>query len=627
MSGIAGVVRPGGVVAASELEGMLQTLARRGPDRQTLSCHGAAGFGHALLATTREALAAPQPWLHPESGCLVVSDSRLDNRPQLLRVLGIHRPADSVGDGELLHAAWQRWREGCADQLRGDFAFAIWDPGEGELYLARDPMGVRPLLFHFDPGRLFVFGSTAEAVLAQGDVPDTLDEGRIADALIGETEGIDNVCTFHSSIQRLPPAHWMRLRDGRMVQQRYWRPVGTDQPSGLPSTEQAWIEAQRDRLDIAVRQRLRSHRPVGSMLSGGLDSSSVVALASRAGAESGLPPLPVFSAINSADPGCAETQAIRAVAASTACTPTYVDLPDFLRGDTRTHRLWDEAGEPFDGSMTLVAALYEAAADQSVVSVMDGVPADNLYTIGRKAQHLYDRGQVREAWSVALAQWQFPNVRFPRLRAMQVMAGCAAPATVHAVRTLLTDMSRYRGARAASLASAELARRTNLWQRYRRYRQSIGGSHHWHDSGEAMSSMESPYITAGLERYNRVAALYGVEPRVPYADRELIEFMAWMPTNLRMRAGSAKWVLRQAMSGLLPAQVAWRRDKSHIGHAFNHVLLQRGLAADRSRDHVGWLDARRLARPPRHLGLYRDGMQSALCLLSWSQRTQHSNHA
>ena len=176
MSGIAGVVRlDGGAVTAEQLQAMLVPMRLRGPDRRELACFGEAGFAQALLATTPEALAEVQPWRHPHSGCVVVSDSRLDNRPQLLRELGIDRPADEVGDGELLHAAWQRWREGCADRLRGDFAFAIWHPGARELFLARDPMGVRPLLLHFDPGRLFVFGSCTEAVLAQGEVPADID--------------------------------------------------------------------------------------------------------------------------------------------------------------------------------------------------------------------------------------------------------------------------------------------------------------------------------------------------------------------------------------------------------------------------------------------------------------------
>lgn len=621
MSGIAGVIRPGGIVTAVEVEAMLRPMAARGPDRRSLACEGETGFGHVLLATTPEALAECQPWRHPASGCIVVSDSRLDNRPQLLRELGIDRPADAVGDGELLHAAWQRWREDCADRLRGDFAFALWHPGERELYLARDPMGVRPLLFHFDPDRLLVFASCAEAVLAQGGVPATLDEGRIADALIGETEGIDATCTFFTTIQRLPPAHWMRLRDRHLTRHRYWRPLGGDRPAGLPRTEQEWIEAQRDRLDAAVRLRLRSHRPVGSMLSGGLDSSSVVALAAIACKSDGHAPFPVFSATNSADPGCMETRAIHAVAAHVRCAPTFVDLPDFERSDARALQLWKESGEPFDGAMSLLAALYEAASAQGVVSVMDGVPADNLYTTGRRARILFEQGRWRDAWEAAVAQWRLPGVRFPRLHAMQIMAGCVAPQLVHDLRSRWAEAFEYRELLRTSPIDRGFARRVDLRQRYHRYRRTIGDSHQWHESGEALSSLAAPYIAAGLERYNRVAAIYGIEPRPPYADRDLVEFQAWMPLALRIRDGYLKWALRQAMAGLLPSDVAWRRDKSHVGWLFNRVLLQRALAATPIPSFEppasSWLTARRMAVALRDGAEAGEGAPASIRTLIW----------
>ena len=130
MSGIAGIIRlDGSPVVAAELAAMLVPMARRGPDGLRQLARGNVGFGQALLATTPEATAELQPWTHRETGCIVVSDSRLDNRPQLLQALGIQgRAADDVGDGELLHAAYERWGKDCAQHLLGDFAFALWDP-------------------------------------------------------------------------------------------------------------------------------------------------------------------------------------------------------------------------------------------------------------------------------------------------------------------------------------------------------------------------------------------------------------------------------------------------------------------------------------------------------------------
>lgn len=623
MSGITGLIQfDGERVPASGVARMLSKLRRRGPDRQTMHCDGNTGFAQALLATTPEANVETQPWIHPGSGCVVVSDSRLDDRPKLLRELGIIRPANDVGDGELLHAAWQRWGTKCADRLRGDFAFAIWNPSQQTLYAARDPMGVRPFVFHFVAGKRFVFGSTVEAVLAQGDIPAQMDEGRIADALFEETEGIDLTTTFYLAVQKLPPASWLLVKStGEIQMQRYWLLVA-DQPDGLPRSTEEWVEAQREQLDRVVQRRLRSHRPVGSMLSGGLDSSSVVALASKAYTAEGRPPFPVFSATNTGDPDCAETVSIHAMLSQRHCKATLVDLASMP--GPQASDWWEICSEPFDGSITLASCLYRAASSQGVVSLMDGVPADNLFVSGYPARRLFGQGRFREAWRAALEQWTLQGVDSPRWRALRTMVGCLAPTTMHSLRDQRKEAAEYRALMAASLASGELIRRVNMRERYRRYRSTIRSSYQWHRSSEALSCMAAPYITVGLERFNRVASLFGVEPRPPFADRDLIEFQAWVPVALRNRDGHAKWILREAMSPLLPYNIAWRTDKSHLGGDFTRAVLSRHLEIDKSdvlQPPVGaWLDAARLiAACENPEGNSINGLSAALRLLVWVQ--------
>ncbi|OQC17491.1 asparagine synthase-related protein [Candidatus Skiveiella danica] len=630
MSGIAGLIQfDGEPVPASGVARMLGKLGRRGPDRQTMHCDGNTGFAQALLATTPEANVETQPWIHPGSGCVVVSDSRLDDRPKLLRELGIIRPANDVGDGELLHAAWQRWGTQCADRLRGDFAFAIWNPRQQTLYAARDPMGVRPFVFHFVAGKRFVFGSTVEAVLAQGDVPAQMDEGRIADALFGETEGIDLTTTFYRAVQKLPPASWLLVKStGGIQQQRYWWPVG-DRPVGLPRSTEEWVEAQREQLDRAVKRRLRSHRPVGSMLSGGLDSSSVVALASKAYNAEGRPPFPVFSATNTGNPDCAETTSIHAMLSQRHCRATFVDLASMH--DAKASEWWEICCEPFDGSITLASCLYRAASSQGIVSLMDGVPADNLFVTGYPARRLFRQWRLSESWRAALEQWTSQGVKNPRWPALRTMIGCLAPTAMHSLRDQWKEATEYRALTATSIASVELLRRVNMRERYRRYRSTLTNSNHWHQSGEALSCMAAPYITAGLERFNRVASLFGVEPRPPFTDRDLIEFQAWVPVKLRIRDGHAKWVLREAMRPLLPYNIAWRTDKSHIGWAFNRAVLAGHLEIDQSDvlqpPAVAWLDAARLkaaCEQPEDSSV--NGLAAALRLLVWVQNQVPAVH-
>ncbi len=580
MSGIAGVIRFGGQVEDTELEAMLQAMRRRGLDRQAFLDAGNAGFAQALLATTPEATAEQQPWRHPETGCVVVSDSRLDNRPELVRALGLDaRCVDAVGDGELLHAAWQRWGEDCADRLLGDFAFAIWDPARQALFCARDIMGVRPLYFHHVPGRLFAFASDIQALLALKDVPRRINEGRIADAMVGELEGIDRTSTFYLDIERLPPARTLRVDMGGARQAEYWLPIG-ERPVDLPQSEGEWIEAVRTCLEQAVRYRLRGSGPVGAMVSGGLDSSSAAALGQRI-LEDGGPGarLPTFSAINSAGP-CAETDAVRLMLAAFDFDATTVDLQALEGVAPEVLAHLEEMREPFDGTMTLISAVYAAAAVHGTHALLDGLPADNLYTAGGLFRGLALSGQWGRLWREARAlhrTWAHPH---PGTRAVQTLAGTLAPRTLRRPWDALQQRRHYRDHCKTSSISQELASRVALRNRFEAYRQDMARTRLGNPNSAPHTIMTAAYITAAVERYNRIASFHGVEPRHPFLDRRVIELHAWLPLHLRLRQGWYKWVLRAAVEGLLPGEVTWRRGKEHLGYQFNRSLLGRwqGLA-------------------------------------------------
>ena len=575
MSGITGFIALDGAPAdVARISAMLETLRHRGPDRQQAWIGGHAAFGHALLATTPEALAEAQPWVHPQTGCVVVCDSRLDNRPHLLKALAIEADPDTIGDGALLHAAWQRWGRGCADRLRGDFAFAIWDPRPQRLFCARDPMGVRPLYFHHVPGKRFVFGSSADAVLAHGDIDRTVNEGRIADFLIRETEGIDATGTFFREVQRLPPAHTLEWEAALFRQHKYWHPL-QDEPMGLPTTDAEWIEAQREQLVRAVSLRLRSQHPVGSMLSGGLDSSSVVALASRLQQQGGAQPFPAISAINSQDPDCAETAAIRAVLGTTRSVGHLVDLEEMDALAPALLDWWANLGEPFDGSMVLGAAVYHAAAQAGVRSLMDGVPSDNLYTTAGYDHSLVRRGRWLDAWRVKRDyQAAFFASNRAGLRALLRLPGGLVPRALMAARRRRSEAHQVADLVRHCLVEPGFARRAGLQERYHRYRRNIEEHAQLAPDASAQSSLGVAYITAGIERFNRVASHFGIEPRPPFTDRDLITFQARVPWRLRLRAGRPKWILRQAMQGLLPPEVAWRLGKEHLGSRFTARLLR-----------------------------------------------------
>jgi len=576
MSGIAGFIRLDGVVVdGSAIEAMLAAMARRGPDRQ----HGVSGpdhaFGQVLLATTPEALAELQPWKHAGDGCMVVSDSRLDNRPELLRQLGIDQPADEVGDARLLHAAWRRWGEDCADHLLGDFAFAIYDPARRQLSVARDVAGIRPLFYHHAPGRLFAFASQTEALRALPGVPAALNRPRLIDALVPSLQGYDNTSSFFAGIQRLPPAHTLSVAgDGRLQLREYWTPVGRP-PDPWPRSEQDWADGLRERLRDAVRCRLRGHVRVGSMLSGGLDSSALVALASNELAAQGRGRLATFSAVSSIQ-DCPETRAIRWMQEHFDLDASSLDwqqVPQFI---DRVASDWSQMGEPFDGAMALVECQYMAAAGQEVRVLFDGIDADTLFEEGGYLAALFRRGHWRALWHEARGQVRFYGEGAstggfikPVLKDVLIPTGMR-----EALRRLRTP-GLLRRIQSEARVDPVFAGQVDLAGRMRSLALMRARQPRKSSDGRAESWIGSTYTTAGLERYGRLAAAQGMESRHPFMDRRLLEYCAWVPSSLRLRDGWPKWLLRRAMAGILPDEVAWRRGKEHLGWRFNHQLFQR----------------------------------------------------
>lgn len=601
MSGICGFLRlDGRPVQRHELDAMLVPMQRRGPDGRHTLLDGPLGAGHALFATTPEARAIQQPWTDPVTGCVVVADSRLDDRAPLARTLGIEgRHPDLIGDAELILAAWQRWGEQCAERLTGDFAFALWDPRTCTLHCARDIMGVRPLYVHFAPGRLFAFASDTYSLLALPDVPHELNEARVADALVDIYEGIDRRITFHVGIERLPPATSLTLRNGRLEEREYWNPL-QHQPT-LPNSEAEWIEATRHVLDVAVRRRLRGG-PSAAMVSGGLDSSSVAALAHRQRQQAGLAPLATYSAIDSRTHN-RETTAIEAMLAAFDFDATQVDLAHPERFMAEVREQHEAVREPFDAGMTLLSAIYATAHANGVRVMLDGMPGDALYSASGYLGRLIRQGHWSIAWREAVALHRAEARSHQRARAILSLTGALLPASG---RPLLDSWRRHRFYHATALryapVTARFASDVDLRSRNRAFFANLDNTRLTDPARGGESILTAAHIAAATERYGRIAAHHGIEPRHPFLDRDVIELHAWMPQRLRMRDGRHKWALRMAVDSLLPPSVAWREDKDHLGSRFNSVaysdwrlaaggcatptiLLQRAVPAPE----LGWL--------------------------------------
>jgi asparagine synthase (glutamine-hydrolysing) len=279
MSGIAGLVRfDGRTVARRDLERAANALKQYGPDRAEIVTRENIGLVHALMRMTPEDRFDRQPQ-QGASGSIITADLRLDNRDKLLARIGIARQdAAEWPDSRLLLAAWERFGDDIWPVLRGPFAAAIWNPRSRSLTLARDHLGLNVVMWH-KAHNLFAFASMPNGLFALDEVPRELCEEKLADFLV--LNHADHATTMYRNVFRVPPAHIVRVNsDGSMTQHRYWSPADI-KPVRLPC-DADYADGLRECLDVAVHRQMRSAYPIGCLLSGGLDSSSVSALAARA---------------------------------------------------------------------------------------------------------------------------------------------------------------------------------------------------------------------------------------------------------------------------------------------------------------------------------------------------------
>jgi asparagine synthase (glutamine-hydrolysing) len=284
MSGIAGLLRfDGKRVERRELERMANALRAHGPDRSDVLVAGEIGLVHVLMRMTPEDRFERQPW-RGASGAVVTANLRLDNRDDLLGRLGIS-PQDAMAwpDSRILLAGWEKFGDDLWANLRGPFAAAIWDSRGRTLTLARDHLGLNVLMYH-KTERFFAFATMPNGLFALPEVPRELSEAKMADFIV--LNHADHKTTFYRDIFRVLPAHLMTITaEAAIAERRYWSPA--DIRSVRLASDQAYADGLRECLDRAVRRQMRSAHPIGCYLSGGLDSSSVAALAARALAEKG----------------------------------------------------------------------------------------------------------------------------------------------------------------------------------------------------------------------------------------------------------------------------------------------------------------------------------------------------
>jgi len=619
VSAIAGIAHLDGRPADSgALARMLDRVRHRGPDGCGVWSDGWVALGHRMLQTTPESAHEHQPLASSSGDLILTADARVDNREELLRALrsvppiapdGASSAATDVPDSALILAAYERWGEDFCTRLVGDFAVAIWDARRQALVCARDHMGVKPFYYHRSRG-LFAFSSEIKQLLALPEIPRRLEEARIGDYLAGMMD--DEAITFYRDIVRLPSAHRLVVtREGARME-RYWALDAEREVRCASDAEYA--EGFRHHFTEAVRCRMRSSSPVGSLLSGGLDSSSIVCAARHIRAhDPGMPALHTFSAIFPDVPQCDERPFIDAVLEGGGLEPHFV-RGDRLGALAELDIMLDQEDEPFyTPNLFLMWAIYACARERGVRVMLDGVDGDSTVSHGtRYLTELARAGRWNDFGTEAtllaesrkvqpghyLRSQGFPSLT-QRARAGDVLAVTSAirPIRRHfgvslwgvlrdaLVTPLVVEPVTRRWGRAPAprrftghaLIAPEFAQRAGLAERHagmRGHRFDLMRS----SREDHLRRLSGGLLRVVLEVLDRVASTFSVEPRYPFCDKRLVEYCLALPADQKLRRGWTRYILRDALAGFLPEKVRWRSDKGDLSANF-----RRALVADRQR--------------------------------------------
>lgn len=609
VSGIAGLIRfdgrPAGAAAA---RAMVQAMAHRGPDGIRTWAQGAAALGHCMLHTTPESLREVQPLEHAAPPLVLAADARLDNRDDLLPELGLGPDAT---DADAILAAYVRWGTDCARHLVGDFAFAVWDEANGQLYCARDPFGLRSFYYHHAPGTHFAFGTEMRALFALPDVPKRVNEVRLADFLLLELG--DQETTSFEDVLRLPGAHALTVTADGLRLERYWA-LDPDFELELPSDEAYAAEFKR-LFTQSVRARVRSAFPVGSQLSGGIDSSSAACVARDVLREEGRLPLHTFSNIFDVLPQCDEREYIQAVLDQGGFEPHFIHA-DANGPLTDWERVSAHEDELYTGpNHFLVWHIIDEVARAGVRVVLDGLDGDTVVSHGTTYMTELARAGRWEQFSneaTALAA-RMPGTTLEGLflsHGLPVLRERRAKRQWRTLRRDFADVQRLFGYAPSKLVyrrfvqPAVSAAVHRISRALRRRADAISGARERPGGqvlpiisvefaariaplrkktakepapetvrAEQVKALQGASFGFTAELYGRVAARMGVEIRHPFMDVRFVEFCVSLPARLRLHDGWTRWIAREALRDVLPEEVSTRAGKVSM-----EVNFQRGVA-------------------------------------------------
>ena len=579
MCGITGIfdTRLARDVARSDLHRMNESQTHRGPDEGSLHLEPGVGLGHRRLSII-DVATGQQPLFNEDGSVVVVFNGEIYNYQELIPELqAAGHVFHTKSDTEVIVHAWEQWGEQCVERFRGMFAFGLWDRNRQTFFMARDRLGVKPLYYALLDNGILLFGSELKSLLAHGGLKRDIDPCAVEEYFaLGY---VPEPRTIFRQASKLPPAHSLVIRRGQTLPapREYWDVRFT------LDAKVSDVEANEElirRLDESVRLRMIAEVPLGAFLSGGVDSSVVVASMAR------LSDAPVNTcSIGFDDPKYNESAFAQMVADryQTRHFTEVVGSDDFDLIDTLA-RLYDE---PFADSSAIPTYRVSQLARKRVTVALSGDGGDETFGGYRRYQmHLMEE-RMRSALPDALRRPLFgllgrvyPKADWaPRMfRAKTTFQGMAR----NSVEAYFHSMNFVREPMRSELFSASFKASLGGYSAEEVFQRHARKA----DTDDPLALIQyidtHTYLVGDINtKVDRASMAHSLEVREPLMDHKLVEWLATLPSSLKLRNGTSKYLLKKANEPYLPNDVLYR---SKMGFAVPLARWFRGPLRQRVRD-------------------------------------------
>jgi asparagine synthase (glutamine-hydrolysing) len=625
MCGIAGIVHrdPTYPIDRGLVRTMTDRMTHRGPDAGGLHVWPGAALGHRRLSII-DLATGDQPIFNEDRTVAVVLNGEIYNFRELRRELEAHGHVFATqADTEVIAHGYEQWGRACVERLAGMFAFALWDARERTLLLARDRVGKKPLYYVAEPDRL-IFASELKALLADPTFDRTVRIEAIGDYF--SFGCVPAPTTIFTRASQLPPAHFLVWREGAIHLHEYW---DVARPATIRRGEQEALEALDGLLHDAVRARLVSDVPLGAFLSGGVDSSAVVAAMTRVSER----PV-VTTSVGFHEASYSELEYARAVA-KTLGTDHHEVVVTPRAADVLPRLAW-HFDEPFADSSALPTYYVSLAARERVTVALSGDGGDETfagyerrYGMNRWERRLRDclPAAVRTGLLGPLARIYPKTDWLPRpLRARYALQNLATTFE----RAYFADLSLFRPDEKRALLSPDLRSRLGSYDSFDVVNRHFDRTRDLDPLSRLLYVDLKTWLANDiLVKVDRMSMATSLEVRAPLLDHRLIDFAASLAPELKYPRRTSKYLLKRHLERRLPADLVYRPKQ---GFELPVAAWLRGQLRDMSEDlllstraqHRGWVNSQRVARLwRRHLNGVQDhsGQLWALMMLELWHRT------